>query len=252
MKDAVGRVQSVLVVGATSDLARAVSAKLAQGGTRRFVLAGRDQARLGQVVEELRAAGATEVVSLPFEATRFESHGPMIEQAFSRGDIDVVLLAFGVLGHQATDEHDPLAAAQVMQVNGTAAVSVGTAAAEALRRQGHGSLVALSSVAGERARRSNFVYGASKAAMDAYFQGLAAALAPEGVEVVVVRPGFVRTRMTEGMKPAPFATTPEAVAAAVVAAVGRGTGTVWVPAPLRLVMTVLRHLPTPLFRRLPL
>ena len=120
-----------------------------------------------------------------------------------------------------------------------------------LRAQGHGTLVLLSSVAGERVRRSNFVYGSTKAGLDAFYTGLTEALRPYDVGVTVVRPGFVHTRMTEGMKPAPLSTTPEAVASAVVDAVRNRREQVWVPAPLRGVMSVLRHLPRPVFRRLP-
>jgi decaprenylphospho-beta-D-erythro-pentofuranosid-2-ulose 2-reductase len=137
------------------------------------------------------------------------------------------------------------------QVNYTAAVSVGVALAERLRAQGHGALVAFSSVAGERARRSNFVYGSTKAGMDAFYSGLTEALRPSGVGVTVVRPGFVHTRMTEGRKPAPLSTTPEAVAAVVVDAVRNRRELVWAPAPLRVLMSVLRHLPRAVFRRLP-
>jgi decaprenylphospho-beta-D-erythro-pentofuranosid-2-ulose 2-reductase len=137
-------------------------------------------------------------------------------------------------------------------VNYTAAVSVGVALAERLREQGHGSLVALSSVAGERARRSNFVYGSTKAGLDAFYSGLTEALRPHGVHVAVVRPGFVHTRMTEGMKPAPLSTTPEAVAAVVVDAVRNRRELVWAPAAYRWVMSALRHLPRAVFRRLPI
>ena len=136
-------------------------------------------------------------------------------------------------------------------MNYTAAVSVGVALAAELREQGHGSLVALSSVAGERARRSNFVYGSTKAGMDAFYSGLTEALRPHGVGVTVVRPGFVHTRMTEGMKAAPLSTTPETVAAVVVDAVRTRRELVWAPAPYRYVMSVLRHLPRAVFRRLP-
>jgi decaprenylphospho-beta-D-erythro-pentofuranosid-2-ulose 2-reductase len=125
------------------------------------------------------------------------------------------------------------------------------ALAERLREQSHGAIVALSSVAGERPRRSNFVYGSTKAGLDAFYTGLTEALRPCDVGVTVVRPGFVHTRMTEGMKPAPLSTTPEAVAAAAVDAVRNRREQVWVPAPLRGVMSVLRHLPRPVFRRLP-
>jgi decaprenylphospho-beta-D-erythro-pentofuranosid-2-ulose 2-reductase len=118
--------------------------------------------------------------------------------------------------------------------------------------QGHGSVVAFSSVAGERARRSNFVYGSTKAGLDAFYSGLTEALRPVGVQVTVVRPGFVHTRMTEGMKPAPLSTTPEAVAAVVVDAVRTRKELVWAPAPLRFVMSALRHIPRRIFRRLPI
>jgi decaprenylphospho-beta-D-erythro-pentofuranosid-2-ulose 2-reductase len=140
---------------------------------------------------------------------------------------------------------------RLAQVNYTAAVSVGVVLGERMREQGHGSIVAFSSVAGERARRSNFVYGSTKAGLDAFYSGLTEALRPHGVTVTVVRPGFVHTRMTEGRRPAPLSTTPEAVAAITVDAVRRHRELVWAPAPLRLLMSVLRHLPRSVFRRLP-
>ena len=111
-------------------------------------------------------------------------------------------------------------------------------------------VVLLSSVAGERARRSNFVYGSSKAGADAFYQGLGDRLAGTGVKVMVVRPGFVTTKMTAGLEPAPLSTTPEAVARAVTHGLERGRDTVWVPTTLRFVMSGLRHLPRPVFRRL--
>jgi len=137
-------------------------------------------------------------------------------------------------------------------VNYTAALSVGVLLSRALAGQGHGSLVALSSVAGERARRSNFVYGSTKAGMDAFYSGLTEALRPSGVHVAVVRPGFVHTRMTEGLKPAPLSVTPEQVADVIVDAVRRRREVVWAPAPLRFLMSALRHVPRPIFRRLPI
>jgi decaprenylphospho-beta-D-erythro-pentofuranosid-2-ulose 2-reductase len=251
MKDALGRPQSVAVFGGTSEIGRAVVERLVGGGATRVVLAGRDGAALENVATDLRHRHAARVDLVPFEAEDRANHARTVEAVFAGGDLDVVLVAFGVLGDQTRDERDPGAAAAVVETNFTAAVSVGVAVAEQLRRQGHGALVALSSVAGERARRSNFVYGASKAGLDAFYQGLATALAPEGVHVMVVRPGFVKTRMTAGMKPAPLATTPEAVADVVVDGLGRGAHTVWAPPSLRPVMVVLRHLPGPLFRKLP-
>lgn len=110
----------------------------------------------------------------------------------------------------------------------------------------------LSSVAAERARASDAVYGAAKAGLDALAQGLADAVAETNVRVLVIRPGFVSTRMTGGLKPAPLSTRPQAVADATVAALDRRKRTVWVPGALRYVLTVLRHLPGPIYRRLPL
>jgi decaprenylphospho-beta-D-erythro-pentofuranosid-2-ulose 2-reductase len=140
---------------------------------------------------------------------------------------------------------------RLLQVNATAAVSTGVLVAERLRQQGHGSVVALSSVAAERPRRSNFVYGAGKAALDAFFTGLREALRPEGIGVLVVRPGFVRTRMTEGLPSAPLSTTPEEVAQAVARALVERREVVRVPRAFGPVMAVVRSLPSPVFRRLP-
>ena len=126
------------------------------------------------------------------------------------------------------------------------------AVAAQFRRQGHGHLVVLSSVAGERVRKGNFVYGASKAGLDGFAQGLGDALAGSGASVLVVRPGFVHSQMTEGMPAAPFATTPAAVADATVKALAKGRRTVWVPAVLRPVFSAFRHLPGGVWRRLPL
>lgn len=252
MRDALGRPQTVAVFGGTSEIGQAVVELLMGQGVSRVVLAGRGRAALEEVAGRLSQRGGARVEVVGFRAEDRETHERSVEEVFAGGDVDVVLVAFGVLGDQERDERDPASAAAVVDTNFTAAVSVGVAVAERLRAQGHGSLVVLSSVAGERARRSNFVYGASKAGLDAFYQGLAAALAPEGVHVMVVRPGFVKTRMTAGMKPAPLSTTPAAVAGVVLKGLSRGAGTVWAPPALRGVMAVLRHLPTPLFRRLPL
>lgn len=252
MRDALGRPQSVAVIGATSEIAGAVLDELVGRGASRVVLAGRDGRALDGLAAALGERGVAVVEVVPFDAAEREAHAGVVERIFAGGDVDVTLLAFGVLGDQSADEADPVQAARVVDTNFTGAVSVGVALAARLRRQGHGAVVVLSSVAGERARRSNFVYGSSKAGLDAFFQGVASVLEPAGVHVLLVRPGFVRTRMTAGMKPAPLATTPREVARVVVGGLDRRARVVWAPPALRIVMTVLRHLPTPVFRRLPL
>jgi decaprenylphospho-beta-D-erythro-pentofuranosid-2-ulose 2-reductase len=252
MKDALGRPQSALILGATSDIARAIDRLLVQNGTRRFILAGRDPARLAEAATELENAGASEVRTLPFDVLDRSSLEEAAQSAFSGGDVDLAVVAFGILGDQMHDEADPQAARRVLETNCTAAAVAGLTLARRLEAQGHGTLVLLSSVAGERIRRSNFIYGAAKAGADAVYQGLAASLSASPVQVLIVRPGFVRSRMTAGMKAAPFATDPEGVAAATLEGMRNGREVVWVPGVLRYLMTVLRHLPTPLFRRLPL
>ncbi|HZT67903.1 MAG TPA: decaprenylphospho-beta-D-erythro-pentofuranosid-2-ulose 2-reductase [Acidimicrobiales bacterium] len=252
MNDATSSPQSVLVLGATSDIARAITRRLVERRARRIVLAGRDRAGVERVAEEMREAGASDVTTVAFDAADVGSHREVIDKAFAGGDIDLAVVAFGALGDQSRDERTPEAAAALVTTNFTGAVSTGVALAERMREQGHGAIVVLSSVAGERARRSNFIYGSTKAGLDAFYQGLADSLVGSGVRVLVVRPGFVKTRMTEGMKPAPLSTTAEEVAEAVVRGLERGSGTIWVPGPLRAVMVVLRHLPRPVFRRLPI
>ncbi|WP_028802916.1 decaprenylphospho-beta-D-erythro-pentofuranosid-2-ulose 2-reductase [Streptomyces sp. 142MFCol3.1] len=251
MKDAFGIPQSLLILGGTSEIALASARRLIVRRTRTVWLAGRPSPELEQAAGRLRGMGA-DVRTVAFDALDSASHETVLGKVFAEGDIDMVLLAFGVLGDQARDEKEPLAAARVAQTNYTGAVSAGLIAARALQSQGHGSLVVLSSVAGERARRSNFIYGSSKAGLDAFSQGLGDALYGTGVHVMVVRPGFVRTKMTAGLPQAPMATTPEAVAAAVETGLRRRSETVWVPGALRFVMAALRHLPRPLFRRLPI
>jgi decaprenylphospho-beta-D-erythro-pentofuranosid-2-ulose 2-reductase len=250
MKDAFGTPQSLLVLGGTSEIGLATARRLIARRTRTVWLAGRPCPALDTAADRLRALGA-DVRTIAFDALDSATHEEVLGKVFTEGDIDMVLLAFGVLGDQAHDEAEPLAAVRVAQTNYTGAVSAGLVCAGALQAQGHGSLVVLSSVAGERARRANFIYGSSKAGLDAFAQGLGDALHGTGVQVMVVRPGFVRTKMTAGLTPTPLATTPEAVAVAIELGLRRRSEMVWVPGALRVAMSALRHVPRPVFRRLP-
>jgi decaprenylphospho-beta-D-erythro-pentofuranosid-2-ulose 2-reductase len=252
MIDAIGRPQSLLVLGGSSEIAQAIVAKLVPARCTTVVLAGRDGLRLTEAVARAKAAGAEVAESVTFDVTDTDHHQSFADQVFDTyGDFDVVLVAAGVLGDQDVDEADPQAAALVLATNFTGLASAMLAVAGRLRRQGHGRLVVLSSVAGERARRANFIYGSSKSGLDAFSQGLSDSLVGTGVGVTIVRPGFVVGRMTEGMDPAPFSTTPDAVADAVVAGIGSGAAVVYVPPILRWVFTVMRHLPRAVWRKLP-
>ena len=248
MRDGLGAVQSVLVLGGASEIGLATTAALVQSGARTVVLAARRPERLAATAAELRRRGAkAELVE--FDADAVSTHGAAIGAVFrEHGDIDVVVVAFGVLPAPELLDREPEAAVEVLRTNTLGAASALLHSAEALRAQGHGTIVLLSSVAAERARRSNPVYGASKAGVDALAQGLGDRLRSSGVRIMVVRPGFVRTRMTRGLPPAPLSVGPDDVARAVVDGLRRNADVVWVPPALRWVMAGLRHLPRPVVR----
>jgi decaprenylphospho-beta-D-erythro-pentofuranosid-2-ulose 2-reductase len=253
MKDALGAVQSVLVLGGASDIGVAIAAKLASPRHATVILAGRDNAALDAAASVVRSAGAGRVDTIPFDAADTDSHEEVVVTAakLAGGDLDIVILAFGLLGDQPVDEAGGVGAVRLAQTNYVGTVSAGLAVARQLKAQGHGTMVVLSSVAGERVRRANFIYGSSKAGVDGFAQGLGDALAGSGVQVLIVRPGFVRTKLTEGMPAAPLSTTADAVATATVKAISAGREVIWVPATLRPVFAVFRHLPRTVWRRLP-
>jgi decaprenylphospho-beta-D-erythro-pentofuranosid-2-ulose 2-reductase len=250
VNDAHGHPQTALVLGGASDLGLAVVRRLAQQRLTGVVLAVRDP-------DTLRARLATEplggiqAVVERWDATDDEAHGPLLDRARDElGDVDLVLCAVGVLGHHSGLETGAPEAAASMAANFTGPATALLEVGRFLAAQGHGTIVVLSSVAGVRPRRSNFVYGAAKAGLDAFSRGLADALADTPVRVHVIRPGFVASKMTAGLDPAPFATTPEAVAEAVEGVLGAPRDrVVWVPGLLRVVFGVLRLLPVPLWRR---
>jgi decaprenylphospho-beta-D-erythro-pentofuranosid-2-ulose 2-reductase len=251
MRNAVGDVESVLVLGGTSEIAVATVEALVRRGCARVVLAGRDVHGMASAATAIEQAGATVVERIAFDARRTETHDATLDAAFAGGDVDLVLLAFGVLGDQAAFEADPDAAVEAVETNYVGAVSAMLRLLPRLEAQGHGTIVVLSSVAGERVRAANVVYGSSKAGLDGLALGLGDARWGSGTRVLVVRPGFVRTRMTAGLPAAPLATTPERVAADIVKGLEGSAEVVWSPGALRWVMAVLRHLPRGLFRLLP-
>jgi decaprenylphospho-beta-D-erythro-pentofuranosid-2-ulose 2-reductase len=251
VRNALDEPQTIALLGGTSDIGLAIVAALSGPSTRHVVLACRD-VEAGERAAKAVDAGAATVTVVPFEATDTASHVAFVDGLAERvGDLDVVVLAFGVLGDQATFDADPGAAASAAITNYAGAVSAGLAVGNRLRSQGHGTLVVLSSVAGERVRRANFVYGSTKAGLDAFAQGLGDSLAGSGASVLVVRPGFVHSSMTAGMAAAPLATTPERVGDAVVAGLRKGRRTIWVPGALRPLFAVFRHLPGAIWRRMP-
>jgi decaprenylphospho-beta-D-erythro-pentofuranosid-2-ulose 2-reductase len=253
MRDGVGTNGTVAVFGGASDIGLASARALVDAGTRAVALAARKPDRLEAAASMLAAAGASAVHLVEFDADAIENHESVVADVVNRlGDIDVAVLAFGVLGDQRAAERDAAAALEIARTNYLDAASLLLALSARMIDQGHGDIVVLSSVAAERARRSNFVYGSSKAGIDAFAHGLGERLRGTGVRVLIVRPGFVRSKMTRELKAPPLATTPAAVARAVDNALAGRARVVWVPSALRWIMVGLRHLPTPIFRRLDL
>lgn len=250
MINAVKQPQSVLLLGGTSEIGLAIVRALPSERLRRVVLAGRPSDRLDTAVATLATAlpGVT-VESATFDADHPETHREALAAMAADGDVDVAILAFGLLGNQDEINVDPAHALPLIQTNYVGGASALLQTAELMKRQGRGSIIVMSSVAGDRARAANFVYGSTKAGLDALAQGLSDSLVGTGVSVLVVRPGFVHTRMTEGLTEAPFSTTPEDVADDTVKAWRAGKHVVYSPAVLRAVMGTMKALPRPVFRK---
>ncbi|MEJ8277618.1 SDR family NAD(P)-dependent oxidoreductase [Pseudonocardia spirodelae] len=257
--------ETVLVLGGRSEIGVGVAQRLAAGGASTVVLAARRPDELAAEAARVAAAGAgggpgggpgggTVVDTVAFDADDLAGHRPLLDDVAARhGRIDVAVVAFGILGDQARAETDAAHAAAIVHTDYLAQVHLLTELAQVLRAQGGGTIVVYSSVAGVRVRRANYVYGSAKAGLDGFASGLADALHGSGVRLVLIRPGFVVGRMTEGMSPAPLSSTPDRVADATVRAVRRGSGNadVWVPGALRLLFLALRLLPRAVWRRMP-
>ncbi len=240
----------VLVLGGRSEIGLEVAERLAPGSV--VVLAARRADGLDEEAARVRAAGASAVHCIEFDADDTAAHPAWFEQLTAEhGRIGVAVLAFGVLGDQDQAERDPAHALAVVHTDFVAQVSVLTVLATLMRAQGSGRLVVFSSVAGIRVRRANYVYGSAKAGLDGFASGLGDALHGSGVRLLLVRPGFVIGRMTEGMDPAPLSSTPGQVADAVVDGLRHDRSRVWVPNLLRPAFFVARLVPQAVWRRMP-
>lgn len=227
---------TILLLGATSDIGTALVQRICSG--QKVVCAARDTSR----IPEFPRAGSVELME--FDAADITSHRAVVESA---GEVDVAIVAFGILGDQERAEHDELHAAEIADIDYRAQVAMLTVLADHMTS---GKIVVFSSIAGWRPRRANYVYGSTKAGLDAFCQGLADRLHGSELELYIARPGFVIGSMTSGMTPAPLATTPEKVADAVVKRFGR-PGTFWIPPALAVLAAVMRLVPRPLWRHMP-
>src|SRR5690349_7730816 len=261
--DAVGNPQTILLLGGTSEIGLAICERYLRNAAARVVLADLpNHPKRDDAIAQMEAAGAKSVDWIDFDGTDTDSHPKVIDDAWGGGaaqrDIDVAIVAFGLLGDAEELWQNQRKAVQIAEINYTAAVSVGVLLGEKMKAQGFGQIIAMSSAAGERVGRSNFVYGSTKAGLDGFYLGLSEALREYGVRVLVIRPGQVRTTTTiehwksTGTKEAPFTVDKEYVAELAVTASAKGKELVWAPGAFRYVMMVLRHIPRPIFRKLPI
>lgn len=240
----------VVVFGGRSEIGIELATRLADGAT--VVLAARNADRLADEVAAVTAAGAAAVHVREFDADEIASHAPLVESIVADfGPVATAVVAFGILGDQARAEADPAHAAAIVHTDYTAQVSLLTVLAATMRTAGSGAIVVFSSVAGARPRRANYVYGSAKSGLDAFARGLTDALHGSGVRLLLVRPGFVIGRMTEGMSPAPLSSTPTQVADAVAGALAKGRTEIWVPRSLGVLVLALKLMPRAMWRRLP-
>ena len=241
---------TVLILGGTSTIARAIAAELA---ARRFdlTLVGRDAGELEAVAADLRLRHGVKTGVQRLDVADLIGLEAALAPALT-ADVHGAVLAFGYLGDQRRAEAASQEVRRILDVNLTGSVVCLNVVAAYLERQGSGFICALSSVAGERGRRSNYVYGAAKAGLTAYLSGLRARLAPAGVQVLTVKAGIVDTRMSAGMPGAGLAASPATVARAIVRAIERRRDVVFVPWFWRPIMLVIRLIPERIFKRLKL
>lgn len=241
----------VLIIGATSAIAAATARCYAARGAQLFLVA-RDPARLDIVAADLRVRGATRVDTLVADLRDYDGHASIVAAALDACQtLDLVLIAHGVLPEQAAVEAAPAAALETMHANLMSVMSLALELRGPLTAQGSGTLAVISSVAGDRGRQSNYVYGAAKGGLDTFLQGLRNRLWGAGVNVVTIKPGFVTTPMTQHMAATGLLwSQPEVIAAGIVRAVERRASVVYLPRYWALIMWVVRLIPEFVFKRL--
>ncbi|MBB6187484.1 SDR family oxidoreductase [Rhodanobacter sp. MP7CTX1] len=242
----------VLIIGATSAIAEATARCYAARGARIFLVA-RDTTRLIDIAEDLRIRGATNVDHAMLDVNNQPAHAGVLEQAWQKlGGIDVALIAHGTLPDQSACESSVETALAEFATNGTSTIALLTALAPGMEAQGRGVLAIISSVAGDRGRQSNYLYGAAKAAVSTFASGLRQRLAKAGVSVVTIKPGFVDTPMTRNFRKGALWAKPDAVARGIVRAADRGSSVVYLPWFWLPIMLVIKHIPEFIFKRIKL
>jgi decaprenylphospho-beta-D-erythro-pentofuranosid-2-ulose 2-reductase len=244
--------QNILVIGATSAIAKAAARLWAQRGDRLYLLA-RNEAQLATLSEDLKVRGAQGVDNARFEANDLAQHAAYVDQAFDCcGRFDVVLVCHGSLPDQPACERNASTAVRELSTNGVSVVSLLTLVANRMEQQGNGTIAVISSVAGDRGRQSNYVYGAAKGMVSVFLQGLRNRLYHKGVNVLDIKPGFVDTPMTAQFAKGPLWAQPDDVAADIVKAIDKRRATLYTPWIWWAIMTIIRNIPETIFKRLKL
>lgn len=244
--------KGVLILGATSSIARALAHALARQGAA-LHLVGRDLAEVERVGRDLAIRYQVPISWSGFEAQNYSSHGDVLEKAIAHlPHLDGVFVSLGELGEQTQAEQDFSHAQRIIESNYTGVVSVLTPIANYLEQQKQGFIVGISSVAGDRGRQSNYVYGSAKGALSLFLQGLRSRLSKSGVHVMTVKPGFVDTKMTFGKAGMFLVASPDYVADQILSALNREKNIAYVPWFWFWIMTIIRSIPESLFKRLKL
>lgn len=242
----------ILIIGATSAIAEATARLFAARGDS-LVLAGRDTQQLQRIADDLKIRGATNAQALALDANDFGQHEAAIQQAADHlGGLDIALIAHGTLGNQADCEKDFSLALNELNTNAISVMSLLTALANRMQAQNSGQLAVIGSVAGDRGRPSNYVYGTAKAAVATFCEGLRARLYSHNVNVLLIKPGFVDTPMTAAFRKGPLWAKPELIAKLIIRALDRRSSVIYTPPFWALIMLIIRSIPRPLFVRLKL
>ena len=244
--------QRILIIGANSGMAEAAARIWAKRGDRLFLL-GRSVERLEALSADLSIRGAQMAGHAIFDATALDHHADILEKSVHLlGGLDIALIAHGTLSDQHLAQLDMGYALKELNINGISVVSLSTILANAFEAQGHGTLAVISSVAGERGRQSNYVYGSAKALVTVFTQGLRNRLQRQGVHVCTLKPGFVATAMTAGLKQGPLFASVDTAGRCIVTAIDKKKNVAYVPGFWALIMFVIRSIPENIFKKLKL
>ncbi|MBK1681052.1 SDR family oxidoreductase [Rhodocyclus tenuis] len=241
--------QKILIIGATSAIAEATARRWAARGDALFLVA-RDATRLDAIAADLRVRGAASVACQVMDATDLDAHAAMLDAALAGlGDLDVALIAHGTLPEQKACESSVEQALAAIAVNGTSVVALATRIGNLLEQQKGGVLAVIGSVAGDRGRQSNYVYGTAKGMVDIFMQGLRHRLAKSGAQALTIKPGFVDTPMTSNFPKGALWAQPDDIARGIVKAVDARRDVAYLPGFWRLIMLVIRHIPEKIFKK---